>query len=83
MICRKQRHMPISILSMQFGVICSHYVTEETEIEQCVMEVSQVNLSQPAWVTTTTQHALCQPIVLFLTVAIYGTNWQGTVLANV
>lgn len=69
MICRKQRHIPISMLSLQFGVICSHYVTEETEREQCVMEV---HLSQPAWATTTTQHALCLPIVLFLTVAISG-----------
>lgn len=74
----------MTIFSTQFGVIFSHKVTREpeTEIEQCVREVSQLQFSQPAWANTANQSALCQPFVLFLTITIYGTNWEGNVLAT-
>ncbi len=67
---------------MQFGVISSYNETRETELEEWVAEVSQLQYSQPGWANTANQRALCQPFVLFLTITIYGTDWKGIFLAT-
>lgn len=81
MICGKQRNIKMAIFSTEFGVI-SHKETRETDRDRTVCSGGKPDSVVTACANTANKPALCQPFVLFLTITINGTNWEGNALAT-